>query len=204
MDLTTNTFESFWLIYPRKQGKPLAETGFNKLTDAEKFNAIQATKFQIGNNPQWSNPAFIPMPATFINQKRWLDETVPIDKPATVRVQDNQTDSPAHLVWSAMTQMYGTSWITKHGEHPSPVWRQQLKDISLERLKRGLKRTLDAGSEFPPSLPTFIAACAKTFGEECDSNQVLLPKTVKTDDETAIKWLEQAYNITRGIHENTN
>lgn len=158
-------FNEFWSTYPRKTGdKKKCEVLFNKLTDADKFNAIHGAQHQTRNNPQWKDPKFIPMPATFINQKRWKDEIV-VSKPAVTRVAAAAATSLAHLVWSEMAQMFGKAWVDKHGEQPNDIWRKMVNGIGEERVLRGLRKTLDSKSDFPPSLPKFMEYCAKNFKE---------------------------------------
>ena len=194
LELSTGTFDEFWSIYPRKTGgKDKAREKFNKLSEVDRFNAIQGAKHHSEHNEQWKNPSFIPHATTYLNQKRWQDDIVE-DKPATARVQDNGQQSQAHTVWSAMTQMYGTAWINKHGENPSPVWVSQLKHMGDDRIKRGLRRTLESKSEFAPSLPKFVEYCALTFGEECQINQPQLPKP-ECNPEKAIEAIEEMKRI---------
>ena len=156
------SFGTFWEHYPRKAGKPKAEAAFNRLSKADKFNAIQGAMYQTQNNPQWRDQSLIPHPSTFINQRRWEDQ---IAVGAKDRIIKEQGDSPANMVWSAMTQMYGQTWINKFGESPNPVWRKQLENISIERIRRGLSRIRDEGLEHPPPLPKFVEMCARTFDE---------------------------------------
>lgn len=151
-------FVTFWDVYPRKQNKKGAEKAFEKLKDVDKWNAIQGAAYQAVNNPQWKNPAYIPLPTTYLNQRRWEDEVAP-DKDAKTRVVERQDKSPAHTVWSAMTQMYGDAWVKKHGEEPTEIWRKLLSTMSEEQIKKGLRATFDSGNEFPPSLPRFAEYC---------------------------------------------
>jgi len=134
----------------------------------------------------------IPILTTWINQKRWLDE-IAENKDAKARVVEGQSDSPAAMVWSAMTQMYGEAWIKKYGEKPNPVWTRMLKDIPLNRIQRGLRRTVEASSDFPPSLPKFAEYCSRIFGEE--SSQKALPPRTKTNRETALEHLAEVKSI---------
>lgn len=68
-------FERFWASYPKKVGKGAAQASFAKL-DASVFPllvpAVEAQK----KTAQWQrdNGQYIPNPATWLNQKRWLDE----------------------------------------------------------------------------------------------------------------------------------
>lgn len=160
--LTDASFATFWEHYPRKAGKPKAESAFNRLSKLDKFNAIQGAIYQMQHNPQWRDQTLIPHPSTFINQRRWED-AIALD--AKERIIKEQGESPANMVWSAMTQMYGETWIRKFGDSPNPVWRKQLEHISIPRIRRGLARVRDEGLEHPPSLPKFVEMCARTFEE---------------------------------------
>lgn len=68
-------FDSFWLIYPKKVGKPAAIKAFKAaklnghlsdvLSDIESKKVTEAWKKDSGQ--------FIPNPATYLNQRRWED-----------------------------------------------------------------------------------------------------------------------------------
>ena len=70
-----NRFALFWEAYPRKEGKPAAHRSFMSINPDESLlqkmlDAIAKWK----TTEQWSNPQFIPHPATWLNQRRWEDE----------------------------------------------------------------------------------------------------------------------------------
>jgi len=167
-DLTSRliiTFDAFWSIYPNKANKKKAEIAFNKLSDEKKRACIAGTIFHIANNPQWKNPQYIPLPTTYINGELW-DNEITIPEDAKDRIIGFKNGSEAHdVVWSAMTQFFGTSWINKHGEHPSELWRKLLKDVSQKRILRGLRICMQDHKDNPPSLPKFLEYTAKTFDE---------------------------------------
>jgi hypothetical protein len=162
------SFDSFWAVYPRKQDKKGAEKAFDKLKDVDKYNCIHGAAYQAKNHAQWNDPSLIPLPTTFINGARWQDE---INNPTTVaeRVIESPKESNADVVWSAMYQMYGDLWISKFGEKPLEIWRKMLAPLTVERIKRGLRRTVEAKKEFPPSLPLFMEYCTKSFEEHYPS-----------------------------------
>jgi hypothetical protein len=65
------------MTYPRRKAKDRARESWNKLKPDESlrqviFAAIEKQK----NWPEWQrdNGAYIPHPATWLNQKRWEDE----------------------------------------------------------------------------------------------------------------------------------
>ena len=74
---TTESFDSFWAVYPNKKAKEAARKSFLKLKPnaellAEMLKAIEIQK----TTPQWlkDDGQYIPMPSTWLNQKRWEDE----------------------------------------------------------------------------------------------------------------------------------
>jgi hypothetical protein len=69
---TDSEFESFYLSYPRKVAKPQAKKAWskNKCVLAEVLPALEQHK------KTWKDPQFIPHPATWLNQRRWEDETI--------------------------------------------------------------------------------------------------------------------------------
>ena len=67
-------FHEFWNFYPNKTGKEAARKAWIK--EKPKIDSVlQALRWQI-NCEQWLKQGgqFIPNPATYINQGRWLDE----------------------------------------------------------------------------------------------------------------------------------
>ena len=67
-------FEIFWQAYPKKVGKGAAEKVWKKMRpDLQTIITAVASQKKSG---AWTkdNGQFIPNPATWINQKRWLDE----------------------------------------------------------------------------------------------------------------------------------
>jgi hypothetical protein len=86
-------FERFWSVYPRHIAKQNAKKSFDKLNPDDELLAvmIRAVNEQ-KKTDQWTkdNGQFIPHPATWINQKRWEDESVPA-KSAVVKVLPAQS-----------------------------------------------------------------------------------------------------------------
>jgi len=62
-------FEEFWTQYPRREGKGAARTSYQKAIKKAKHEVIMAGVARY--NP---DPAFTHLPATWLNQERWLDE----------------------------------------------------------------------------------------------------------------------------------
>jgi hypothetical protein len=76
-------FDEFWRLYPRKTGKGAAIKSWLKIKDPKStlHLIIGALAWQISSD-QWTKDEgqFIPMPATYLNQQRWLDEPVRVAK----------------------------------------------------------------------------------------------------------------------------
>lgn len=68
--LAQQQFDEFWRHYPRKVGKLAAAREWErKRPDLDAV--LAALAWQV---PQWTDPAFIPHPRTWLCQGRWLDE----------------------------------------------------------------------------------------------------------------------------------
>jgi hypothetical protein len=67
-------FEDFWYKYPKKVGKEAARKAWNK-ANPDIIKVIDALNWQIPSK-QWNKQdgEFIPNPATYLNQGRWMDE----------------------------------------------------------------------------------------------------------------------------------
>lgn len=94
LEVAQVAFEKFWETYPRKEGKGAAKAAYIKAV--HKFGGnihatiIDATR-RYANNPNLPEKKFIPHPATWLNQERWLDEDLPqgdIKKTATDVARD--------------------------------------------------------------------------------------------------------------------
>ena len=77
-------FSAFWAAYPRKVGKAAAEKAFLKV-EAQLHTLLDAVEAQ-KRSPQWTRDRgqFIPYPATWLNQRRWEDETPEAAPPVEV------------------------------------------------------------------------------------------------------------------------
>lgn len=79
-------FDEFWRHYPKKQGKGVALKAWNKikLTGELYAKILSSVDDNVKHNKQWQrdNGRYIPYPATWLNQTRWLDEIpIPLNEP---------------------------------------------------------------------------------------------------------------------------
>ena len=69
-EIDTTLFDSFWEWYPKKQNKAMANKLFMRLPIDEQQLAISNIKRLFANTPI----QYVPLPSTYINNKRWNDE----------------------------------------------------------------------------------------------------------------------------------
>ena len=84
-------FDRFWSVYPRHVAKPNARKAFDKLNpDDSLLEAMIQAIEQQKRSDQWTrdNGQFIPHPATWLNQRRWEDETPAASQKKAVIAQD--------------------------------------------------------------------------------------------------------------------
>jgi hypothetical protein len=73
----TPEFNLFWKAYPKKKGKLPAKKAWDKLDpDGILVGVILLAIKRQSQSPDWLKDGgqFIPMPATWLNQRRWEDE----------------------------------------------------------------------------------------------------------------------------------
>ena len=88
-------FERFWVEYPRKVAKPEARKAFAKAwrklpTGNEVETLIGALERA---KAAWTDPQFIPHPATWLNREQWQDEpstVIPMERRQSVQPHDNR------------------------------------------------------------------------------------------------------------------
>ena len=72
------TFDDFWKVCPKKVGKGAAEKSFAKATTLADPTILIKAMLTYAGTQAGKDPAYTAHPATWLNQKRWLDEP---DKP---------------------------------------------------------------------------------------------------------------------------
>jgi hypothetical protein len=77
--ITPSLFEHFWKLYPKKADKGKALTIWNKLCsnnvkERPIWSVIRIAIILQKETDRWKVRKFIPLPATWLNQSRWLDD----------------------------------------------------------------------------------------------------------------------------------
>ena len=81
------SFEKFWSAYPKKTAKQNAFKIWQKLKpDEELVNKILSALERFKRTEQWQRDdgRFIPYPASFLNDRRWEDETAEHTQPQSI------------------------------------------------------------------------------------------------------------------------
>jgi len=77
LSIDAPNFDKFWRVYPKRVSKGAAEKSFAKLNPDEQLLAVIIAAVERAKGTEdWLKDGgqFIPHPATYLNQKRWLDE----------------------------------------------------------------------------------------------------------------------------------
>ena len=95
-NLTIKDFEKFWKVYPKKTDKGKALKSWVALTNKKDKPTLKTIMFAIRDQKRterWQDPQFIPMPSTWINQTRWIDDPneMKIFKKVTPQQQTSNT-----------------------------------------------------------------------------------------------------------------
>jgi hypothetical protein len=89
LEKTNKDFEIFWLDYPRKEAKGAAKKAFEKALKKASMESIMRGVLHCQFN---KDPQFIPYPATWLNQERWLDEGTTVDTGYTIPKTNEEVD----------------------------------------------------------------------------------------------------------------
>lgn len=83
---TPQRFDDFWSIYPRHVNKTTAMRAWGKLKadDSLTDTILKDIKRRLDSEWKDADIQFIPHPSTYLNQRRWEDES-PSEKPAQIR-----------------------------------------------------------------------------------------------------------------------
>jgi len=72
-------FDQFWTVYPKKTGRIAAEKKFNALKPEVQKEILNHLAIRVEADKGWKD-GFVPLPVTFLNQGRWMDEYEKIER----------------------------------------------------------------------------------------------------------------------------
>lgn len=89
LPITQSMFDKFWKVYPKKVNYQKAKISWGKACKLPKdqrptFHQVIKAVFAQIKSERWQDSKYIPMPTTWLNQARWLDdpkELIIYDKP---------------------------------------------------------------------------------------------------------------------------
>jgi hypothetical protein len=88
-----NRFDDFWQAYPRRQAKGDALKAWKKAAKTNNQQMIIDAAKQYGESYA-GDPQFIPLPATWLNGQRWLDEKPKPKQSGPIPMMDLYADQP--------------------------------------------------------------------------------------------------------------
>jgi len=99
-------FEAFWEAYPRKVGKGAARKAYGQAVKKTPPASILTALAGFDWSP---DPKFIPYPATWLNQERWLD-VKEVRTDAQSRESEQKLNSAAFMV----RRKIHAAWLSDH------------------------------------------------------------------------------------------
>ena len=68
------------------------------------------------------------------------------------------TSNDVDMFWALLTQVFGST-MRELGPEPPPVWKDELLDLNIDQLLRGIQELKTQGENYPPSLYKFLRLC---------------------------------------------
>jgi len=112
--LKNNRFDEWYAEYPRKDARGSAEKAWNKIKSEEIDEIVQKTKcYATLVKEKSTERQFIPLPASWLNSKRWMDEELKdfLPKPP----QKTEEERKIALLKKIWLEEYGTMEGFKYG-----------------------------------------------------------------------------------------
>lgn len=127
------SFDELWSIYPRKVSKRVAQKSFERLTQAEQAQALEAMPNHLAYwKAQDTQLAYIPHLATWLNQYRWEDEIV-IEEPK----QNKRPPLPFYATEELTLQKAKEVGITPYAGEGWPALRMRISN-KIKQLEESL------------------------------------------------------------------
>ena len=68
------------------------------------------------------------------------------------------TSNDVDMFWALLTQVFGSA-MRALGPEPPPVWKDELLNLNIDQLLRGVQELKTQGENYPPSLYKFLRLC---------------------------------------------
>jgi len=91
----SDDFDAFYLAYPRKVSKANARKAWEK----NKCNLTEILPALEQHKKGWKDPLYIPHPATWLNQRRWEDETIVKQESSVFTKQESPVETIKNNGW---------------------------------------------------------------------------------------------------------
>jgi len=165
-------FNEFWQAYPRKVGKGAARRVWDKISPDTGLQTILDQVARQRETEQWADPKYVPHPATWLNQQRWLDEP---DPPSTARVYDRDGYDQEGYDIHGNTR-YGTHALSLQELFAMYQARGQFREIDCYQWER-------ASDEFQRRMKAEGREGAPSFGIPSDQHEGLIMAIVREQEE---------------------
>lgn len=97
-----------------------------------------------------------------LNARKALDsETLPT---ASESGPSQEVLRRSAAVWEGLKHIFGTSFLTLYGDHPSPLWVAEIAKLTDEQARAGLSRVAGEARDYPCNLTQFVEACRPKSG----------------------------------------
>ena len=109
-------FDKFWAVYPRHTAKQDAKKAFLKVSpDDALLNTMLTAVQKQKQTEQWSDPRYIPHPATWLNGRRWEDEpsqgkASPIKTVSAAKYQQREYDEDDLEDRLGVNDLFSADW----------------------------------------------------------------------------------------------
>ena len=165
-------FNEFWQAYPRKVGKGAARRAWDKISPDTGLQTILDQVARQRETEQWADPKYVPHPATWLNQQRWLDEP---DSPSRARVFDRDGYDQEGYDIHGNTR-YGTHALSLQELFAMYQARGQFREIDCYQWER-------ASDEFQRRMKAEGRKGAPSFGIPSDQHEGLIMAIVREQEE---------------------
>jgi hypothetical protein len=102
----------------------------------------------------------------------------------------------ADRLFARFSALYGapklaSNWPADRAGEVRQAWEEQLRRFSANTLRRALQALIDAGREWPPTLPEFVALCRDFHRLEQSAAPAALPPPTPTEVAQATETIDR-------------